>query len=313
MLLGRELIDYQSFSYHTKLTKHSSSNARVEIDLKQILVLAEEITGQNDDIRSLLLSRASGFSSTAHADTSGADTDDPTTGGTSFISADERTSLPLQESIIDVGTTRAFHHNGKILFDKKQLTAISAVGIRSAHFPRTACKPWCSCVCHSETRLQTPQFLQRFLGNLFVGYSGIPVLTKPCDQQSCHLRAQPMSYVTYFFPMWFLDRMISLTMTTTPMAGPVVSLKTQRTVPGDADIFTYAKFGHLEKMQTLFESGLASPHDVHYESGVTALHVSCPIDSCLSTLFNMDSSDCHQSSALGRLQILARYECRSLP
>jgi hypothetical protein len=79
--------------------------------------------------------------------------------------------------------------------------------------------------------------------------------------------------MTYFFPKWFLERMVSLVVASTPMAGPVVSLKTQRTVPGDADIFLYAKLGYVDRMRALIDQGHASPHDVHYDSGVSALHV----------------------------------------
>ena len=64
-----------------------------------------------------------------------------------------------------------------------------------------------------------------------------------------------------------------MVLASTPLAGPVVSLKMQRTIPGDSDIFTFARLGEVEKMKALFESGLASPHDVHYESGITPPHV----------------------------------------
>jgi hypothetical protein len=83
-----------------------------------------------------------------------------------------------------------------------------------------------------------------------------------------------MIYVSYFFPPWFLARAMSMVFSSTPLAGPVVSLKMQRTVPGNSDIFTFAKLGEVDKMKTLFEQGLASPHDVHFESGITPLHVS---------------------------------------
>ena len=182
----------------------------------------------------------------------------------------------IQEVAFDVGSTKAFHHNGEILFSSKQLTAVSAVGIRTTHFPRTACRPWCSCACHSETRAQTPQFLEKLLGSLFIGYSGLPAITKSCSERSCHARAQPIVNITYFFPPWFLARKISLALSSVALAGPDAKLRTQRTVPGDADLFRYAKIGDVDKMRMLFESGLASPDDVHYESGVTALHVRCP-------------------------------------
>jgi hypothetical protein len=82
-----------------------------------------------------------------------------------------------------------------------------------------------------------------------------------------------MTYITYFFPQWFLARIITFTMTNIPMAGPVASLRVQRTVPGTADHFTYAKSGDVDSLKSLFVNSLASPHDVHFESGITALHL----------------------------------------
>lgn len=172
------------------------------------------------------------------------------------------------------GTIKAFHNNGTVLFESAQMTAVAAIGIRTAQFPRTACAPWCSCVCHRERRIRTPQMLEYFIGALFVNYSGLPVVAPPCNERNCHLRAQPLAQVTYFFPTWLLSRMISFMMTITPLAGPVASLKVSRTVPGSADIFTFAKLGDVRGMRRLFESGLASPHDVDFQSGVTPLHVS---------------------------------------
>jgi hypothetical protein len=179
---------------------------------------------------------------------------------------------------------KAFHHNGAILFDSKQMTAISAVGIRTAQFPRVACKPWCSCICHTERSFRSPSFMEKLVGSLFIGYSGVPILRQKCNQHSCHLESQPLMYVTYYFPTWFLARMVSLMISTTPLAGPVVSLKTQRTVSGDADIFTCAKTGDINKMKYLFQNGLASPHDVSFSSGITALHVCV---TCYGSTLNM--------------------------
>ncbi|KAL9087742.1 MAG: hypothetical protein Q9165_006509 [Trypethelium subeluteriae] len=67
--------------------------------------------------------------------------------------------------------------------------------------------------------------------------------------------------------------MFTLLLTTTPLAGPVASLKVQRTVPGSSDIFKVAMVGDVDGIRRLFENGLASPHDVQFESGVTPLHV----------------------------------------
>ena len=169
---------------------------------------------------------------------------------------------------------RAFHHNGSILFASEKMSASSAVGIRTAHFSRSACKPWCACRCHTETKWRGPSVLQPVIDSLFIGYSGMPRQGLNCDEISCQLQSQPVVYFTYFFPSWFLARAISVMFATTPLAGPVVSLKVQRTVSGDADIFTYAKLGDVDKIKNLFEQGLASPHDVSFQSGITPMHVS---------------------------------------
>ena len=71
--------------------------------------------------------------------------------------------------------------------------------------------------------------------------------------------------------------MVTISLTNTPLAGPVASLEVRRTIPGDAEIFAYAKSGNVDGMKSLFQRGLASPHDVQYDSGVTALHV-CSLD-----------------------------------
>ena len=177
-------------------------------------------------------------------------------------------------SFSQVSSVSALHRNGPILFESKMLSAVSAIGIRTAQFPRTPCAPWCSCACHYEKRLQSPRMLQSLIGIMFIGYSGLPNVTPRCDQFNCHQRSQPAVSLTYFFPAWFMTRAISAVLVSTPLAGPVVSLKCHRAVSSKADIFNAAVIGDVETMKRLFEGGFASPHDMHYQSGVTALHAS---------------------------------------
>jgi hypothetical protein len=228
----------------------------------------------------------------------------------STSSIDQISTHQTPDQVDDEGYVRAFHHNGSILFNSAQMTAVAAVGIRVMQFPRTSCTPWCSCACHREWRFRTPRILEQFIGSLFIGYSGLPVLRPPCNERTCHLRSQPLTYVTYFFPKWFLSRMVSFMMTVTPLAGPVASLKVQRTVPGSADIFTFAKLGDVDGIRTLFENGLASPHDVHFDSGITPLHVGT---SSPQVFVSHSTVDGHQSSARPRLQVPAPSKRGSFP
>ncbi len=134
-----------------------------------------------------------------------------------------------------------------------------------------SCDLHCICVCHKERRMRTPQALNSFIGALFVSYSGLPMLMQGCNQPSCNARSRPLVYVNYVFPQWVLARMMSLVATMHP-SGPIATIKVQRTVPSEAELFTFAKLGNIEGLVNLFKDGRASPNDVHYISGVTALH-----------------------------------------
>lgn len=254
-----------------------SASTRIQLDLQDIVVLTRQtvnaqkqvelqqlVMDKHERVESLLEMIASGISGMRLVEANLRDDRES-------ISEQHNSRTPSNEQTEN--RVRAFHHSGPILFESAQMTAVAAVGIRTAQFNRNACTPWCSCLCHKESSIRTPQLLDRIIGTLFVGYSGLPRSMPQCNQKSCHLRAQPRAYATYYFPRWFLSRVVLFMMTYTPLAGPVATLKVQRTVPGSADIFTFAKNGDVARMKSLFENGLASPHDVHAESGVTALHV----------------------------------------
>ena len=298
------------FGFKTSDTFGRTSSSRIETDVQELLLLTRQETGRAEQGQQVIEESLGRYGdqlqdiiptirdSLTHVETP--PEQDPDVGASG-----ENADQAALEAVDHVGAVRAFHHNGKILFESSQLTAVSAVGIRTAQFPRTACTPWCSCACHRKGCLNTPQILQRVLGTLFIGYSGFPMLTEPCDQHGCHLRASPTSSITYFFPPWFLARAVSLVLSYTPLAGPVATLKTQRAVSGDADVFNFAKLGEVEKLKNLFESGLASPHDVHFESGVTPLHVRRPIrDNLLADAIVVSD----QPPAPSRLQISAPDE-----
>jgi hypothetical protein len=46
----------------------------------------------------------------------------------------------------------------------------------SFHVNRLArCEGRCDCICHSRSLFTTPKILNKFLGQLFIGYAGLPV------------------------------------------------------------------------------------------------------------------------------------------
>ena len=141
-------------------------------------------------------------------------------------------------------------------------------------FRRSKCAPLCNCTCHHETWLRSPQFLSSILGSLLLSYGGLSLQKKSCSEQSCQGSAHASASFAYYFPQWLLARMIYVFLSLTPLAGPSAALRVHRIVPGDAEVFIHAKTGNVERIRELFQKQLASPHDIHAESGVSPLHVS---------------------------------------
>ena len=50
---------------------------------------------------------------------------------------------------------------------------------------RSNCHSGCRCICHVSQKAATPGFMDRVLGQLFVGYSGLPILSSKCDKKNC--------------------------------------------------------------------------------------------------------------------------------
>jgi hypothetical protein len=170
-------------------------------------------------------------------------------------------------------TSRISRTQGRRNFQSTRIDAFSAVRIRTSNYWGMPCRTGCCCACHKRHQVQTPRILDHLIGTLFLGYSGLPIVTPSCDESSCRQRSIPSTQMTYYFPRWFLQRAISLAVMLLPNDGPVASLRVQRAVSGSSKIFDYANVGDVDGMKRLFSSGLASPHDVRFDSGTSPLQV----------------------------------------
>ena len=137
----------------------------------------------------------------------------------------------------------------------------------------TICSPECQCNCHIQTVLKTPQLLQKVTGCLLLGYSGRPIFRQQCISSCFREDSKPLQ-ITYFFPSWFVSRAITFSMSNAMRSTPTLNIKFRRVVPEASQLFSLSKFGDVDGIRTLFESGLASPDDIHFRGGWTALHVS---------------------------------------
>lgn len=179
--------------------------------------------------------------------------------------------------------TKVFKNDGDSIrsevrgFERESITKSSLASIRiSASLQHSnECQAWCNCACHIRRKLSTPPFLKKFIGQLFIGYTGIPLMEQHCDQFSCQQkRGSTNIQVSYCFPSWFFAKMLSLSLKSAPLDGPQINLTIPRIVDEKAAIFSYARIGDVEGIKSLFETRIASPRDTSWIGGYTALHVS---------------------------------------
>ena len=132
----------------------------------------------------------------------------------------------------------------------------------------------CACECHRRQNVKTPTILNSIAGNLLLGYNGSMVFQQRCTVSTCRKRSDKSPQISYYFPKWFVQRAITLSMTTTAFGTPSLNLKVRRVVSEMSELFRLSRFGDVEGLKALFSAQKASPDDVNPIGGWTALHVS---------------------------------------
>ena len=137
------------------------------------------------------------------------------------------------------------------------------------------CQGDCDCPCHRRGRFRTPQLLDRFLGTLFVGYTGCPIFWLARHKASCLKHTPQYLEVAYYFPLWFFARVLYLVAGTSYMGNPTIGLTLRKRLEYDSEngFFRMAETGNVTGITSLFESRVVSPNDVDTRIGQTALHV----------------------------------------
>ena len=154
-----------------------------------------------------------------------------------------------------------------------RVTDSQAVGVRVSQY--VACSPGCPCACHTPSKAATPGLLDRVVGQMFVGYAGLPLLGSKCDTLSCVKAQSPAISFEYWFPMGFVwSQILQLKVSYEPNVGPQFELRSLRRVPDTAQCVHFALNGNIEGLKGLFKRGLASPRDVSNTRGYSVLRVS---------------------------------------
>lgn len=145
------------------------------------------------------------------------------------------------------------------------------IQIRASCYRKT-CRPWCSCCCHARRSVRSPGLAKGFIGSLFVGYSGVPLVTQPCNERQCRRRSTPRFILSYQFPAWFWTRALFASFTTANVPGPEMLIRVQTKIPYASEIYQHCLNGNAESLQRLFQERAASPFDVDPD-GLSLLHV----------------------------------------
>lgn len=117
--------------------------------------------------------------------------------------------FPNKDRAHSLGQTisRSWPQSGKTGPTSSTVFSNSRSYVKTLDLVRSSCSPSCSCSCHREQCLKSPEFLRGILGSLFIRYTAMPWSLQRCDDRSCRQRLMRISYT---FPLWFWDRAICL-------------------------------------------------------------------------------------------------------
>ena len=121
-------------------------------------------------------------------------------------------------------------------------SSIPAADTRTTHFVISAMTPRscnldCACACHHTRHLRTPQFLNRLVGSLFIGYRMSPILQSPCIDLNCQTNTTRITY-TYAFPHWFWKNILCTSISFDRARGPELNLRVMKMRPSFAPAFS---------------------------------------------------------------------------
>jgi hypothetical protein len=145
------------------------------------------------------------------------------------------------------------------------------LGVRVTPYT-VACQSDCSCDCHLQQKSTTPAPLNRVLGQLFIGYAGLSLLSPKCNTDACQKSQSSRITLEYWFPLgFFSSTIVRMQAGYQHNTGMLFQLDTLRRVSDTAQCVNFALNGNIEGLKYLFSHGLASPRDVSTTRGYSLL------------------------------------------
>jgi hypothetical protein len=119
-------------------------------------------------------------------------------------------STPTQQQPNPLGESIGMQGDSVAQLQTPSVSSSTLSVFTTLYAPET-CDPFCGCQCHKLSVARFPPWMGKILGCLFVGYSGIPYIQRRrCNEKMCKQEAEILIKVTYYFPTWFLARMVTI-------------------------------------------------------------------------------------------------------
>ena len=195
------------------------------------------------------------------------------------LASQEGTDQKLQNILVtQEGTSHQLHRllnpavRGQMLSVKEKLSQWSfQIFVRRPQL--SSCDTGCACSCHRRSEWASASRFRTFLGLLFIGYTGKPMGNK-CDDIRCQQIPETVIGLRYFFPDWFMARMLEIYVRVSKPFGLTQTIRVSSVIWYDSRLFQAARDGDVLSIKALLSSREASPYDVLFEGGDTALMVS---------------------------------------
>lgn len=151
-----------------------------------------------------------------------------------------------------------------------------SIMIETQYRPPSSCYPTCHCCCHSKQTLRTPSIIAGLVGQMFIGYKGMPIIAKSCSIKRCKRNSEPNIYAIYSFPSWWIfNRMVLIIASRYTNLGPELIIRLPRLIHPSSTVLNFIRVEDFEGLKRLFLDGMASPND-STDDMTSLLHVSLP-------------------------------------
>jgi len=155
-----------------------------------------------------------------------------------------------------------------------QRRALTVSSFRARAMYQRPCSFGCGCACHSHQQKVVQRFQNRFLGNLFLGQTGLPYTQSraECTNTECYGQMAAI-WLDYMFPPWFICWAFTMAIGFRGWRPEVHPLQVYRAVSIHSRLFQFSRANDEHGLAQLFKTHQAWHNDVSATGNHTALHV----------------------------------------